>query len=131
MLCHRVPLSAAIVLSSVSLLGFLIMVSIEERMIDLMARLHYRLHQVKLQLERIERTQFAMSEQMRGIKRKFDEMGAEDDEVRDAWAYVQSTRQAENDPTITPEEGPKEPDANPEDPVLTPTDRLSQCGKWD
>ena len=107
------------------------MVSIEERMIDLMARLHYRLHQVKLQLERIERTQFAMSEQMRGIKRKFDEMGAEDDEVRDAWAYVQSTRQAENDPTITPEEGPKEPGANPEDPVLTPTDRLSQCGKWD
>ena len=107
------------------------MTSIEERMIDLMARLHYRLHQVKLQLERIERTQFAMGEQMRGIKRKFDQMGADEDEVREAWAAVAAVNQAEQDPTTTPEDGPKEPDANPEDPVLTPTDRLSQCGQWD
>ena len=41
---------------SVLSIGFITMTSIEERMIDLMARLHYRLHQVKLQLERIERT---------------------------------------------------------------------------
>lgn len=107
------------------------MVSIEERMIDLMARLHYRLHQVKLQLERIEHRQFAMGEQMRGIKRKFDEIGAQDDEVQEGQTYVESRRQAKADPTTTPEEGPKEPDVNPEDPVLTPTDRMSNCGNWD
>ena len=106
------------------------MVSIEDRMVDLMARLHYRLHQVKLQLERIERTQLVMGGQMRDIKRKFDEISAEDDDVQGARTYVESRRQAAADPTITPEEGPKEPDVNPEDPDLTPTDRMSQCGNW-
>ena len=49
---------------SVLTLGSLTMVSIEDRMVDLMARLHYRLHQVKLQLERIERTQLVMGGQI-------------------------------------------------------------------
>ena len=51
------------------------------KLIDLVARLHYRLQHLKVQLQILEQKQNIIADEIRGIKRKWDTLAADSDEL--------------------------------------------------
>ena len=85
------------------------------KLIDLVARLHYRLQHLKVQLQMLGQKQDIIADEIRGIKRKWDTLAADSDEL--AWNQLSNE-------TRNPEDGTVET-RNPEDSVdLSPTAEL-------
>jgi hypothetical protein len=75
------------------------------KLIDLVARLRYRLQHLKLHLQILEQKQNIIAHEIRGIKRKWDTLGADQDEL--AWNQL-SNKETQDGTVETP---------NPEDSV--------------
>eukprot|EP00435_Cladocopium_sp_Y103_P072147 s708_g39.t1 len=66
-----------------------------QKLIDLLARVPYRLQHLKCQIQRVEEKQDIIAQEVRCLKRKWDTIGADQDEI--AWNQLSANQEMPQD----------------------------------